>query len=315
MLPILSDFLVRRPQGLYCPYGDFYLDPMHPVAHAVVSHAHGDHASPGHQHIYCTAPSQAFMNLRFSKHYRHQFHLYDYGETFHIGPVTIYFMSAGHILGSAQILMEYMGVRYLYTGDFKRQQDATCEPLCLEEADVMITETTFAQPDMHHPDPSMEMEKLNDTSHNILLGAYALGKAQRLTRLLQDHCPQKRILVHHTILPLHKIYQQFGVDLGAFDLYNRREMKNAPQHQVYIVPPMTFHAYKRAQQVVRVFASGWKKLQHQNDLSLYISDHIDWADLLYCISQIKPREIWTIHGDGRALQAYFKDQLPVRILD
>jgi putative mRNA 3-end processing factor len=314
MPQILSDFLVYRPEGLYCSYGDFYLDPLHPVMNAVISHAHGDHARPGHLHIYCTPPSQAFMSLRFSKHYRHQFHLYGYSEPFQMGAVTVSFLPAGHILGSAQILMQYEGVRYLYTGDIKRQEDPTCEPLILQEAEVLITETTFADPAIHHPDPILEIKKLVQTPFNMMLGAYALGKAQRLTRMINDSGVQKSILVHHNVAPLHKIYEQFGVDLGPYDLYNRRQMKQNASNQIYIVPPMTFNSYRRAHNVVRVFASGWKKLQDRNDLTLYISDHVDWDDLLYCIQQVNPSEIWTIHGDGRHLQSYLKDKIPVKIL-
>ena len=312
---ILSDFIIRRPEGFYCPYGDFYIDPIHPVQHAVISHAHGDHARPGHQHIYSTAGSQAFMNYRFSKHHRHHYKVVEYLKDFQLGAVQLRFIPAGHILGSAQILLVYKDVRYLYTGDFKLQEDPTCEPLQIEQADVLITETTFADPEVKHPDPVQEILKVVASPYNILLGAYALGKAQRITRLLNDHCPERKVLVHHGIFPIHQIYKSFGIELGDFEPYNRKQMKEADRGNIYLVPPMTFHSYKRAQNVVRVFASGWKRLQHQNDLSLYISDHIDWNDLLSFIDQVKPQEIWTIHGDGKFLQVHLKDQIPVHILD
>src|SRR5690606_37172973 len=141
---------------------------------------------------------------------------------------------------------------------FKLQQDATCEPAEIVGAVVLITETTFANPNVAHPDPVTEIEKLNSFSHNILLGAYALGKSQRLIHLINEYCPGRRILVHHSILPLNKIYESFSFLPGRYEPYNRRLMKDTGTGLVYIVPPMTFDSYFRAKNVVRVFASGWQ---------------------------------------------------------
>lgn len=316
--PILTDFLVvdNARRGYYCRYGDFYLDPLEPVSQAVISHGHGDHATPGHGMSYCTAPTVAFVEARYSRIHLAAFTAIPYREPFRIGEVTLTFIPAGHILGSAQILMEHRGVRYLYTGDYKMQADPTCEPLEACNADVLITETTFANPAVRHPDPVTEILKLSGIPHHIMLGAYGLGKAQRLTALINKHCPDKHILVHYSIAPLHRIYEHYGVELGPYTLYNRKLMKSPATQQsyVYIVPPMTFRSYIRARNVVRVFASGWEALQRNNDLSLYISDHVDWSDLLGYVDRVQPREIWTIHGDGRHLIEHFGDQLAVRAL-
>ncbi|SFC48288.1 putative mRNA 3-end processing factor [Parapedobacter composti] len=311
---ILPDFLIKRPEGYYCRYGDFYVDPLLPVNLALVSHAHGDHATPGHREICCTAATAAFMRYRYNKQPAHTYTTFSYHQPFTIGSVAIRFIPAGHMLGSAQILMEYGGVRYLYTGDYKMQADSTCEPLEMVEADVLITESTFADPGISHPDPAVEIMKLKEKPHPILLGAYALGKAQRLTALINEHCPSRRILLHHSILPLHRLYESMGITQLRYEPYNRKMMKVDGADHIYIVPPMTFNSYYRATNVLRVFASGWKHLQHRNDMELYISDHVDWQDILDYVVGVNPREIWTVHGNGSHLREHFADQIVVRTL-
>jgi putative mRNA 3-end processing factor len=211
------------------------------------------------------------------------------------------------------LLMEYQGTRYLYTGDFKLQADATCEPAEWQHADVLITESTFADPQIKHPNPIEEIKKLSDIKLNILLGAYGLGKSQRLVRMINDHAPQKKVLIHHRIMPLNAVYEKAGYALGQYQLYNRKLMKQQEEY-VYIVPPFTFDSYLRATGVKRLFASGWKNLQVNNNDTLFISDHADWYDILKAVEQVTPTEVWTLHGDGRHLQSYFGDSLRVRIL-
>ena len=312
---ILDDFITITPTGLYCIYGDFYLDPQQPVKEAVVSHAHGDHAIGGSQNVYCTAATERFMKHRYRKFAAVDFHIKKYHDTFKIKDVTISFYAAGHILGSAQVLMEYQGVKYLYTGDYKIEPDATCEAFEFVEADVLITESTFANPETRHPLPVDEIKKLNETNANIMLGAYALGKSQRIIQLLNEHCPTKNVMVHHSIMPFVKIYEDFGIELGNYKMYDRKVMKQNHEHQVYIVPPMVFHSYHKAINVVRAFASGWKNLQQQNGISLYISDHADWDAILITIEQVKPKQVWTLHGDGKQLKAHFAGRLEIKILN
>jgi putative mRNA 3-end processing factor len=232
-----------------------------------------------------------------------------------LGAVKVTLVPAGHILGSAQVLMEYNNVRYLYTGDYKLQDDPTCEKIEFVQADVLITETTFADPLVRHPDAVEEIKKLNAFNHNVLLGSYSLGKAQRLINLINEHCPQRSILVHHSILPLNKIYEDFGYRPGKYELYTRKSMKQPGQNLVYIVPPLTFDSYIRAKNVVRAFASGWKKLQVTNGLELLISDHVDWDDILAMMAMVKPREVWTLHGNGKYLREHFINQIPVKLLN
>jgi len=312
---IVEDFLVINEHGLYCRYGDFYIDPKEPSKHAVVSHAHGDHAVRGNDIVYCTPATAAIMKHRYQKNAGNTFLTYNWSESFDLNGVFISFIPAGHILGSAQVLMVYKDVRYLYTGDYKLQLDSTCEKIEFVKADVLISESTFADPAVLHPPASDEIKKLNSFSHNVLLGAYSLGKAQRLIHLLSEYCPQRHVLVHHSIIGLNRIYEQFGFPPGKYDLYTRKQMKNPDQNLVYIVPPLTFNSYIRAKNVVRAFASGWINLQSNNELKILISDHVDWNDILIMVKQVDPTEIWTLHGNGKHLKSYYKDQLTVKLLN
>lgn len=313
MQHLLSDFLVDTKLGYYCKYGDFYLDPKQPVHRALISHAHGDHAVPGHRQVFCTLPTAAFMKHRFAKQLEASYCVVDFNEVKVFNGVSVTFIPAGHILGSAQLLMEYKGVKYLYTGDYKLQADPTCEPIQMVQADVLITETTFANPKVIHPDPVSEIKKLNETAFNVMLGCYTLGKAQRITNLINSHCPNKTVLLHHNMLPIHRLYDAYGFVKLEYEIYNRKSLKDG-MNKVYLVPPITFNNYFRAKNLVRAFASGWEGLQKSNDISLYISDHIDWCDLLAYIEEVKPIQIWTVHGEGAALKEYFKDKLYVRTL-
>lgn len=307
------EFLVFDSNGLYCKTGDFYLDPKKPVKGAIISHAHGDHAVSGNYTVFCTAATAAIMQHRYKKNAGGNFLIKSYREKFEINGVIIEFLPAGHILGSAQILMEFAGIKYLYTGDFKLQKNKTCEPAEFEEAQVLITESTFANPEINHPDPSEEIKKLNNYAYNILLGAYSLGKCQRLISLINTNCPDRTVFVHHSVLPINKIYEQFSFNPGRYQPYDRKLMKNGNNY-VYLVPSLTFDSYFRAKNVVRVFASGWKNLHRNNDLELYISDHADWKDILSVIDIVKPEEVWTLHGDGNHLKSYFSVTLKVRVL-
>ena len=312
---IIDDFLVINENGLFCRIGDFYLDPLKPVANAIISHAHGDHAVKGNVNVYCTAPTQSIMIHRYQKNAGKDFKIYPFGAPFMLGGIKATFIPAGHIIGSAQILLEYDGIRYLYTGDYKLQKDPTCEPIQFVTADVLITETTFADPAVQHPDAGDEIRKLNGFTHNVLLGSYSLGKAQRLISLINEHCPQRSVFVHHSIFPLNKIYESYGYNPGKYDLYTRKSMKQPDQNLVYIVPPLTFDSYIRAKNVVRAFASGWKRLQVNNGVQLLISDHVDWKDILTMMEHVRPKEVWTLHGNGKYLREHFINQIPVKLLN
>jgi putative mRNA 3-end processing factor len=313
-LSIIDDFVYFDAHGLYCKDGDFYIDPAQPVSTAVISHAHADHAISGNSQVFATKATLAFMQLRYGKSAGRLLQPVAYNQPFFIRDIKITFIPAGHMLGSAQVLLEYDGVKYLYTGDYKLQADATCDPVEWVKPDGLITESTFADPAIQHPDPVEEIKKLNDIKINILLGAYGLGKSQRLINLINTYAPQKKILVHHKIMPVNVLYEKLGFPVGSYQVYSRKLMKNQEEF-VYIVPPFTFDSYIRATGVKRLFASGWKNLQANEQDTLYISDHADWNDILQTIALTQPKQVWTLHGNGKHLKRYFGDDVFVKLLN
>ena len=307
--PVEYNLLKVTPYGLYCVVGDFYIDPKKPVLNAIVSHAHSDHAVKNNKNIYCTAPTKDLMNIRnTAKNSSEVFHVKEYGSSFMLNGVKITFYPAGHILGSAMVLMEHDGIKYLYTGDFKLQTDGSCEAIEIVPAEVLITETTFANPRHVHPDADVEILKLNALeAKNILIGTYAIGKAQRITLLALKHCPEKIVLIHPSIIPFHHLYKNFGFDLGNWLPYSRNLFKIS-DNCIYIVPPHIYHRYKDNSKYHSTFATGWDWFYKSASVRLHISDHADWKDLQILIEKVSPKKIFTVHGDGRHLQYHYSLQ-------
>jgi putative mRNA 3-end processing factor len=311
----IENFISKTASGLYCAAGDFYIDPKRKVHKALVSHAHSDHAVPNSGNIYSTAATRKLMMSRYKNFIRSRFHDVSYRNSFQLNDVKITFYPAGHILGSAQILMEYEGRRFLYTGDFKIQEDNSCEKFELVKADVLITETTFAHPDYAHPESSSEIKRLSAViEQNVMLGAYSIGKAQRLTQLISTHCPEKKILVQNEIAQYHKVYEGAGINLGKWEVYNRDEFKRESGY-VYIVPPNWLSRNRSNKNVYRAFATGWKKYFFNCDAILHVSDHADWNDILTLIDKVQPQKIYTLHGDGSHLKEHLKDKFDITVLN
>jgi putative mRNA 3-end processing factor len=299
----MQPFLLENtPSGLYCPAGGFYIDPKRAVAQAVISHAHSDHAVRGHGIVHCTQATAEFMVLKARGAAR--FRIRPPGAPFRIGGVDVEFLDAGHVLGSVQALLTHRGRRCLYTGDFKLQPDPTCPPYRFAEADELVTESTFADPAVSHPDPAGEIERLNRSEgRNTILAAYSLGKAQRISRLLADHCPSKPVFIHPSIAPFHRIYEKHGFGTGRWLPYSARQFKQA-KNAVYIVPPRCFSGYAHDHRYHRAFVSGWKHLQGAGDTAVAISDHADFEGLLRVIRNSGARRVLAVHGDGRPLAAH-----------
>lgn len=299
----VNNFIQYTATGLYCSVGEFYLDPRKPVHKALISHAHGDHAVPNSGVIFTTPATRSLMNRRFQKSLRSQFVDVQFNESFEINGVVITFLPAGHMLGSAQILMEFAQEKYLYTGDFKLQSDESCEPFQFAKCDHLITETTFADPAYIHPNPIDEIKRLAETEENILIGAYAIGKAQRVTRLLSNHCPEKALYVHPDLHSYHQIYEQYGMSLGNWQPYSKQEFTQQ-KNCVCVLPPNQFSRFSRNKAVIRYFATGWKRSFFRCDRILSISDHADWNDLLTLVKETGAQKIYTLHGDGTHLKSH-----------
>lgn len=295
--------------GLHAADGSFSIDPSRKTPVALISHAHGDHALPGHEVVYATRATWELMKERFAKKLTADLREVEFGRPFFIGDVRVTFFPAGHILGSAQLLFEYQEERYLYTGDFKVQHDPTCEPYHAVKCDYLITETTFAHPDYLHPSPHEAIEALCKEHGQLVIGAYAVGKAQRLTRMLHDIAPHRKVYVHPDVSCYHRVYEAAGVGLGTWLPYSRKEFLQHPD-SVLILPPAVFSRFDRHDGAIRVFATGWKRSYYRCDKVLSISDHADWNDLIKVIADSGASTIFTLHGDGSLLQDHLKENGP-----
>jgi putative mRNA 3-end processing factor len=305
--------LCPKPAGLYCAPGDFYIDPVRPTPRAVITHGHADHARAGHERVAATPETLAIMAVRHGDGFAGSARPLAYGETLDLDGVTVSLVPAGHVLGSAQVVVRWRGLTMVVSGDYKRRRDPTCPAFEPVPCDVFITEATFGLPVFRHPDDSGEVEKLlaslrqfPDRTH--LLGAYALGKAQRLIRLLREAGWERPIFVHGAFDRLNALYQQFGVDLGPLQPATAEAAKGDLAGEIVIAPPAALadRWTRRFADPVTAFASGWMRVrararQRGVELPLVISDHADWDELTTTLAELAPAEIWITHGREEAL--------------
>jgi putative mRNA 3-end processing factor len=306
-------WLYPTPRGLYCKPGDFYIDPAVAVPRAVVTHGHGDHARPGHRAALATPETLAIMRTRFEDMPDTQQQPLKYGESVRIGDVDVELAPAGHILGSAQAVLAYKGQRIVVSGDFKRRPDPTCPPFEPIPCDVFITEATFALPVFHRPSDMGEIGKLLRSvatfpERTHLVGVYALGKCQRVIKLLRAAGWDKRIWLHGSLMALCTLYQEQGVDLGDIAHVSDAILENF-RGAIVLCPPSALadRWSRRFADPVDCFASGWMSIKQRAkqrgvELPLVISDHADWDELTCTIHELQPREVWITHGREEALK-------------
>lgn len=307
------DFAWIRPEphGIHIVPADCWIDPAHPVAHALVTHGHSDHARGGHGETVATPETLAIMELRYAT--REGAVPVAYGETLRLpGGVSATFVPAGHVLGSAQILLEHAGERVVVTGDFKRRPDPTCQSFEVAPCDVLVTEATFALPVFRHPPVEHEIAKLlSALSANpercVLVGAYALGKAQRLIAELRRAEHLEPIYLHGAMEAMCRLYESFGVDLGDLRLVSDVKTPDLAG-RIVIAPPSALNDRwsRRLPDPITAMASGWMRVrqrarQRMVELPLVISDHADWDELTQTITEVNPGETWITHGREDAM--------------
>lgn len=306
------DILRPTDAGLYCPLGDFYVDPVRPVARAVITHGHSDHARAGHGAVLATRETLAIMGARYGETFAQSPQPARYGEAVTIGGVSVTLAPAGHVLGSAQTVVEVAGKRMIVSGDYKRRRDPTCAPFEVIPCDVFISEATFALPVFRHPDDRGEIAKLLRSlvqfpERTHLVGAYALGKAQRIIRLLREAGYEAPVYLHGAMERLCALYRSFGVDLGLL-LPATAEPRSNFAGAIVIGPPSAFSDEwaRQFSDPVISFASGWMRIRQRAkqsgvELPLIISDHADWEELTATIREIAPQALWVTHGRDDAL--------------
>ncbi|MGN6550589.1 MAG: ligase-associated DNA damage response exonuclease [Pararhizobium sp.] len=309
-----EELLCPRPEGLYCPPGRFHIDPVRPVARALITHGHADHARAGHGHVMATRETLDIMALRYGEGFAGATQEARFGETVVIDGVSVRFYPAGHVLGSAQIAVEKDGFRIVASGDYKTSADPTCARFEAVACDVFITEATFALPVFRHPEPEVEIDRLIRSTEQFperahLVGAYALGKAQRVIALLRERGYERPIYIHGALSRLCDYYVSRGIDLGPLapatvETGNRGDFAGA----IVVGPPSAFadRWARRFPDPVACFASGWMRVRQRArqrgvELPLIISDHADWDELTDTIATIEPQEVWVTHGREEAL--------------
>jgi putative mRNA 3-end processing factor len=307
-----ESWLTIDGKGLLCRPGGFYIDPSGAVDRAVITHAHSDHARSGHDHVLATAKTLAFMQTRLGKPAQVSSQAADYGETLKIGEVMLSLVPAGHVLGSAQVVIEWRGRRVVISGDYKRSTDPTCAPYELVTCDLFITEATFALPVFQHGDAAQEVAKLLKSREQFperahVVGAYGLGKCQRVIALLREAGYERPIWLHGALIDCCTVYERFGVRLGELKPATgakREELKG----EIVLAPPSAIadRWSRRLPDPVTAFASGWMRVrararQRRVELPLVISDHADWTELIDTIEETGAGEIWVTHGREDAL--------------
>jgi putative mRNA 3-end processing factor len=314
-----KNWIEIKPEGLYCTPGGFYIDPLYPVDAAVITHGHGDHARSGHKKVLATPATIAIMQTRYGDNCADELQALPYREKRTIQGVKLHFLPAGHILGSAQVVIEYKGARLIVSGDYKRAPDPTCESFEVENCDVFITEATFSLPVFKHPPIAVELNKLLDSVRNSpqrchLVGAYALGKCQRIIKSLRLLNFNEPIYLHGALMKLSELYQKLGIDLGIFLPASELDLKSSAG-KIVLCPPSALHDRwsRRFADPIVASASGWMQIrarakQKGIDLPLIISDHADWNELTQTIQDINPSEVWVTHGREEALVYYAMQQ-------
>lgn len=305
-----------RSEGVYIVPIDSYIDPVRPVRRALITHGHADHARAGHGEVLATPQTLSIMALRYGADFTKNQVPLAYGEAFIEKGVRISMASAGHVLGSAQIIIEYNGVRLIAAGDYKRKYDPTVAPFEVVPCDIFITEATFGLPVFKQPDPRDEIQKLLEAKRlfpdrSCFIGAYALGKAQRLIKLLRLAGYNEPIYIHGALDKLCRYYEDEGIDLGSLLPATTGKRAAANQElagQIVIGPPSALGSSwaNRLADPLICFASGWMQVkararQRGVEVPLIISDHADWDDLLMTINEIDPKEVWITHGNEEAL--------------
>lgn len=313
----VPDLVVASPEGLYCPAGDFHIDPWQPVRRAVITHGHGDHAREGMGEYHCTEGTLPILRWRLGDV---PCVVHAHGEAFELGGARVSLHPAGHVLGSAQVRIEVDGRVWVASGDYKRQHDPTCAPFEVVPCDAFISEATFALPVYRWPD-TLEVAReiaqwrnhCGQRGEAAVLFCYALGKAQRVLAELAalDEPPA---WLHGAIAAGVEVYRGAGVAMPQTQL-----VSDAPREdfagRLVLAPPSAagtpwMRRFRRAQ---HGFASGWMRLRGNRrrrnfDRGFVISDHADWPALLRTIEQTGARRILATHGSSEALVRYLRER-------
>lgn len=309
-----SPLLELRPEGLFSPAAGLFIDPAVPVGRAIITHGHADHCRPGSREIIATPDTAAIAAARYGREAFGRVRPLDYGARIEMGEAVIWLAPAGHVLGSAQVVIEAHGRRAVVSGDYKRRADPTSAPFELVPCDLFVTEATFGLPVFRHPPVEGEIARLlarraAEPERTLAIGAYALGKAQRLIAELRRAGWERPIWLHGALLALCALYERRGVPLGPL-----REVKGARDRlagEIVLAPPSALRDRwaRRLADPIIASASGWMRVRQRArragvEAPLVISDHADWDELTATIRETGAGEIWLTHGAEEGLMRW-----------
>lgn len=308
----LDQWLYPTERGLYCEPADVFIDPARAVPRAIITHGHSDHARPGHGAVLATPETIAIMKLRLGAAGAGRFEPVALSETLAIAGVSVRLVPAGHILGSAQVVLEWNGQRAVISGDYKRSPDPTCLPFEPVACDVFVTEATFALPVFQHEPAAGEVARLlasirRNPERAHLVGAYSLGKCQRVIRLARDAGYDAPIYLHGAMMAMTELYQELGIELGDIRAVSDASPSDLAGALVLSPPSAVSDRWsRRFPDPVTAFASGWMRIkgrvrQSGVELPLVISDHADWPELIATVLETGAEDVWVTHGRDDAL--------------
>jgi putative mRNA 3-end processing factor len=305
----LGDWIDPKPDGIHVKPAKAWIDPSNPQERALITHGHADHARGGHAAVWATPETLAIMETRYGPQAGNPV---GYGERVRMGEVEIRFVPAGHCLGSAQIELKYRGETIVVSGDYKRRPDPTCAPFEPVACDVFVTEATFGLPVFRHPETGDEIDKLlaalrANPDRCVLVGAYALGKAQRVIAELRERGHEAPIYIHGALQRLCDLYVEHGVRLGELIPATGVPKAEIAGH-IVLCPPSALNDRwsRRLPDPITAMASGWMRVRQRArqklvELPLILSDHADWDELTATLTEIAPKEVWVTHGREEAL--------------
>ncbi|MEM1224740.1 MAG: ligase-associated DNA damage response exonuclease [Planctomycetota bacterium] len=305
-----------NPNGIYCSAGDFYIDPWKPVPRAVITHGHSDHARSGCRRYLSAKPGEPILRSRLGSDA--EMDLVDYGETRTIGGVGISLHPAGHMLGSAQIRLEYRGQVSVVTGDYKLQSDQTCADWEPVPCDLLVTESTFGLPIYRWPEPDDVQRQINDwwrrsaeSGKCAILYGYAVGKSQRLLSGLDASIGP--IYTHGAVEKGVEAYRRAGVELPKTQLVSDQPAKHDWAGSMVLAVPSAHGTtwMRRFRVVSTAMASGWMAVRGQRrrrsvDRGFVLSDHVDWPGLMTAIDASRASKIWVTHGTADVVARYLQ---------
>ncbi|KPC54630.1 ligase-associated DNA damage response exonuclease [Amantichitinum ursilacus] len=311
------NLVIARPEGLYCPAGDFYIDPWRPVERAVITHGHSDHARWGHAHYLAAEPCLGILKARLG-HINVQG--LPYGQTLEHHGVKLSFHPAGHVLGSAQVRLEVNGEVWVASGDYKTQYDPTCLPFEPVRCDTFITESTFGLPIYRWQDPTELFDQVNAwwranaaQGRPSVLYCYAFGKAQRILASIDASIGP--LIMHGAIEPLNRMYREQGVVLPETRYAGDVEDRTLAKTGLILAPPSASGStwLRRFPDYAEAFASGWMQVRGNRrrrgiERGFALSDHADWPGLNWAIEQTGAQNVYVTHGATDVLVRYLRDK-------